>query len=60
MFIVESKTQLAARKWSFLMFVALLVFKAFGGILTMHFYVNPKSPAPPGFRFLGFPRPKRR
>ena len=42
MFIVESKTQLAARKWSFLMFVALLVFKAFGGILTMHFYVNPE------------------
>jgi hypothetical protein len=59
-FIVESKSR-AARKTSFLMFAALLlVLKSFGGILTMHFYVNPKSPAPPGFRFFGFPRPKRR
>jgi hypothetical protein len=60
MFIVESKSSRAARKMSFVMFVALLLLKSFGGILTMRFYVKPKAPAPPGFRFLGFPRPKRR
>jgi hypothetical protein len=59
MFIVESKSNRAARKMSFVMAGALLFLKSFGGILTMHFYVNPKPPVPSGFRFLGFPRPKR-
>ena len=56
MFIVESKSSRAARKMSFVIAVALLLVGSFGGVLTMHFYVRPKPPEPPGWRFFGFPR----
>jgi hypothetical protein len=51
MFIMESKSR-AARKGSFLIFVALLVLlKSIGGILTMHFYVPPRQREKAGWRF---------
>jgi hypothetical protein len=58
MFVVESSSR-ASRKKSALMVTALLLLKSIGGIFTMHFYVQPKEPDPPGWRVLGFPRPKK-
>lgn len=43
MFIMESKTGNAARKWSFMMMIIFLVTGSFGALLTMHFYVRPKA-----------------
>jgi hypothetical protein len=60
MFVVESDSARAARKASRLMFFALLVL--IGGpyvVSSMHFYIKPRKPIPPGFRILGFPRPKQ-
>jgi hypothetical protein len=51
MFIVESKSDRAVRKMSRLMFfVMLLLSRTFGPVLTMHFYVEPRPPEPPGWR----------
>jgi hypothetical protein len=54
MFIVESRSGRAARKMSYLMAFVLLL--APGALLTMHFYIRPRPPAPPGWRVFGFPR----
>jgi hypothetical protein len=59
MFVVESSSAKAARKMSVLMAVVLLATTSLGVLLTMHFYVKPRAPVPPGFRFFGFPRPKK-
>ena len=53
MFIVESKSDRAVRKMSRLMFFVALLGRGFGYILTMHFYVEPRPPEPPGLRFFG-------
>jgi hypothetical protein len=60
MFVVESDSARAAGKASRLMFFVLL-FLIGGpfGALSIHFYVKPRKPIPPGFRILGFPRPKQ-
>ena len=55
MFIVESSGR-AARKTSWLMLLSLLLVTPGAVILTMHFYVRPRSPAAPGWRVFGFPR----
>jgi hypothetical protein len=60
MFIVESRSAKAARKSSRLMFFALLLFAGPWVLGTMHFYIKPRKPIPPGFRILGLPRPKAR
>ena len=54
MFIVESQSSRAARKMSYLMAIVLLL--APGALLTMHFYIRPRPPSPPGWRIFGFPR----
>jgi hypothetical protein len=59
MFIVESSSAKAARKMGILMAVAFALTASFGVLLTMHFYVRPSAPQPPGWRFFGFPRPRR-
>jgi hypothetical protein len=55
MFIVESESSRAARKMSYLMFIVLLLAVP-GTLLTMHFYIRPRLPSPPGWRIFGFPR----
>jgi hypothetical protein len=60
MFVVEADSARAARKASRLMFFVLLLL--IGGLYapwTMHFYIKSRKPIPPGFRILGFPRPKQ-
>jgi hypothetical protein len=54
MFIVESQSSRAARKMSYLMAIVLLL--APGALLTMHFYIRPRPPSPPGWRIFGFLR----
>jgi hypothetical protein len=39
------------------MMVALALIGAWGPALTLHIYVRPSPPQPPGFRIFGFPRP---
>jgi hypothetical protein len=58
MFIVESRSAKAARKASRLMFFTLLVLGSPWVLGTMHFYIKPRKPIPPGFRILGLTRPK--
>ena len=58
MFIVESRSSKAARKASRLMFFVLLFAVSPWVLATMHFYIKPRKPVPPGLRILGFPRPK--
>ena len=55
-FIGESQSSRAARKMSnYLMAIELLL--APGVLLTMHFYMRPRPPSPPGWRiFFVFPR----
>jgi hypothetical protein len=59
MFVLESKGSAAAHKYStILMMVAMAVTGSFGPLLTLHVYVRPSPPPPPGFRIFGFPQPR--
>ena len=59
MLLIQSGAVKAARKWSVVMAVTYALATAFGALMTMHFYVRPRPPVPPGFRLFGFPRPRR-
>jgi hypothetical protein len=58
LFVVETSQGKAARKWSWLMAVLLVLLSPYV-FFTMRFYIKPSPPIPPGFRIFGFPRPRR-
>ncbi len=59
MFVLESRAAKGARRMSILVGIALAITGSFGLLLTLHVYVKPSPPAPPGFRIFGFPRRRR-
>jgi hypothetical protein len=59
MFIHETKSN-SRHATSVFGVIALLLLKSFGGILTMHIYVQPRAPVPRGWRIFGFPRRKKK
>jgi hypothetical protein len=60
MFVLETKGSAAARKSGILMMIALGLTGSWGLMLTLHTYVRPSPPPPPGLRIFGFPRPHNR
>jgi hypothetical protein len=58
-FVLETNGAGAARKFSILMMVVLALTGFWGVLLTLHFYVRPSPPPPPGLRIFGFPRSSR-
>ena len=58
MLLIQSSDERTVRNWSARLAILFAVTGALALFMTMHLYVRPRPPAPPGFRLFGFPRPR--